>query len=261
MRHNVENARCRRKSTTKGVAAMEKGMDIKPYVAEFVGTFLLVGIITSIISVTAGPLGPGLSPADLGILHGFLLVAIIYGIGTISGAHVNPAITIAMWSIRKISPRDAAFYIVAQLLGGIAGAYMTKGFFTARGGVVNYGASHVSEAFLHGGSPWLALLVEALGAFVLVWAVMATVVNKHAVPGFAGVAIGLSLGFAAMTFGPVTGASFNPARWLGPALASNTFPDFWLYIVGPIAGAVLAAALYQWLIGSDETTDATDIQQ
>jgi glycerol uptake facilitator-like aquaporin len=64
-----------------------------------------------------------------------------------------------------------------------------------------------------------------------------------------------------MTFGPVTGASFNPARWLGPALASNTYPDFWLYIVGPIAGAVLAAALYQWLIGSDETTDATDIQQ
>ena len=241
---------------------MENGPNIKAYVAEFVGTFLLVGFICGIISITAGPEGGGLSPADLGVLHGFLLVAIVYGIGTISGAHVNPAITIAMWSIRKISPRDAAFYIVAQLAGGLAGAYMAKGFFTARGGIVDYGAAHVSDAYLHGGSPWLALLVEALGAFVLVWAVMATVVNKNAVPGFAGVAIGLSLGFAAMTFGPVTGASFNPARWLGPAVASNTFPDFWLYIVGPIAGGVLAAALYQWLIGgAEETTEPTDIQQ
>ena len=245
----------------KGVAAMDDKLNIKAYVAEFVGTFLLVGIITSSISVAAGPDGAALSQADVGILYGFLLCAIVYGIGTVSGAHVNPAITIAMWSIRKISPRDAGAYIGAQVLGAIAGAYMTKGFFTARGGVVDYGAAHVNPAFLHGGSPWLALLVEALGAFVLVWAVMATVVNRNAVAGFAGVAIGLSLGFAGMPFVNVTGASFNPARWLGPALASNTFPDFWVYIVGPIAGAVLAAALYQWLIGADETTDATDIQQ
>jgi len=236
----------------KGVAAMENGLNLRAYVAEFVGTFLLVGIICSIISVTAGPSGGGLSPADLGVLHGFLLVTIVYGVGTISGAHVNPAVTIALWSIRKINLRDAGFYIGAQILGGIAGAYMAKGFFTNRGGIVDYGAAHVSDAYLHGGSPWLALIVEALGAFVIVWAVMATAVNKKAVPGVAGVAIGLSLGFAAMTFGPVTGASFNPARWLGPALASNSFSDFWLYIVGPIAGGVLAAALYQWLLGDEE---------
>lgn len=235
--------------------------NVKAYVAEFVGTFLLVGFICGLISVQAGPDRTGLSPADLGILHGFLLVAIVYGIGTISGAHVNPAITIAMWSIKKISPRDAGFYILAQLLGGIAGAFMIRGFFTGRGSLVDYGAAHVSGAFLHGGSPWLALICEALGGFVLVWAVMATVVNRDAVAGFAGVAIGLSLGFAVMIFGPVTGGSFNPARWLGPALASNTYPDFWLYIIGPIVGGVLAATLYQWLIGSAEETPSTDIKQ
>ena len=239
---------------------MDNKTDIKPYVAEFVGTFLLVGFIAGLITVQAGPGRLPLSPSDLGILHAFLLVAIVYGIGTISGAHVNPAITIAMWSIKRISPKDAGFYILAQTLGGIAGAFMIKGFFTDRGGLVNYGAAQVSPAFLHGGSPWLALICEALGAFVLVWAVMATVVDRNAVAGFAGVAIGLSLGFAVMIFGPVTGGSFNPARWFGPALASNSYPDFWLYLVGPIAGAVLAAGLYQWLIGTQNETDSTSIK-
>lgn len=237
---------------------MDNKTDIKPYVAEFAGTFFLVAFICGLISVWSGPGGGGpLSASDLGMLHAFLLIAIIYGIGTISGAHVNPAITIAMWSIRKISPKDAGFYILAQLLGGIAGAFMIRGFFTDRGGIVNYGAAHVSEGYLHGGSPWLALIVEALGAFMLVWAVMATVVNRNAVAGFAGIAIGLSLGFAVMVFGPATGGSFNPARWLGPALASNTYPDFWLYIVGPIVGGVLAATIYQWLLGGPDEEGAS----
>lgn len=235
--------------------------NIKAYVAEFVGTFLLVGFVCGLLSMTAGIDGTKLSPSDLGILHGFLLVAIVYGIGTISGAHVNPAVTVAMWSIKKIEARDAVGYIIAQLLGGLLGAFMIRGFFTGRGAIVDYGAAHVSGAYLHGGSVWLALIVEALGAFVLVWAVMATVVNKNAVAGFAGITIGLSLGFAVMVFGPVTGGSFNPARWFGPAVASGTYPDFWLYILGPIVGAVLAATLYQWLLGAGEETESTSIKQ
>ena len=231
---------------------------IKPYVAEFVGTFILVTFICGLASVWSTREG-GLSPADLGILYGFLLMAIIFGIGRISGAHVNPAVTIAMWSIKKISPRDALGYIAAQLLGGVAGAFLIKGLFTGRGSIVNYGAAHVSIDFLHGGSPWLALIVEALGAFLLVWAIMATTVSKDASPTNAALAIGFTLGFAQMVLGPATGGSFNPARWLGPALASGTFPDFWLYIVGPIAGAVLAASAYQWLIGAESESASTNI--
>lgn len=232
---------------------------LKPYVAEFVGTFFLVAFICGLISGWFGVDKPGLTPADLGILHGFLLLAIVYGIGTISGAHVNPAVTIAMWSIKKISPRDAGFYIGAQLLGGIAGAFLMKSFFLARGSVVHYGAAHVSSDYLQGGNVWLALIAEALGAFALVWAIMATAVNKEGNQTATGLAIGLSLGVAVMVIGPATGGSFNPARWLGPALASGTYPDFWLYIIGPIAGAVLAASLYQWLLGESGESGSTNI--
>lgn len=235
-----------------------KQSELKPYVAEFVGTFFLVAFICGLIDVWATN-DKGLSASDLGFLHGFLLMVIVFGVGRISGAHVNPAVTIAMWSIKKISPRDAGGYIVAQLLGGVAGAFLMKGFFTGRGDVVNYGAAHVSAAYLHGGSPWLALIAEALGAFVLVWAIMATTVTKDASPTNAALAIGLSLGVAVMVLGPATGGSFNPARWLGPALASGTFPDFWLYIVGPIAGAVLAASAYQWLLGAGDESESTSI--
>ena len=232
---------------------------LKKYVAEFVGTFFLVAFICGLLSGWFKIGGPGLTPADLGILHGFLLMAIVFSIGTISGAHVNPAVTIAMWSIKKISPRDAGGYIVAQLLGGIAGAFLIKSFFLARGSVVDYGAAHVSTAYLQGGSVWLALIAEALGAFALVWAIMGTTVNKKAHAAVSGLAIGFSLGFAVMVLGPATGGSFNPARWLGPALASGTYPDFWLYIIGPIAGAVLAATLYQWLLGADIDEDSQSI--
>ena len=235
-----------------------KQSEIKPYVAEFVGTFFLVAFICGLLDV-GGINGQGLSVTDLGFLHGFLLMAIIFGIGRISGAHVNPAVTIAMWSIKKISPRDAGGYIVAQLLGGIAGAFLMKAFFTGRGDVVNYGAANVSNAYLHAGYPWLGLVPEALGAFVLVWAIMATTSGKDASPTNAALAIGLSLGVAVMVLGPATGGSFNPARWLGPALASGTFPDFWLYIVGPIAGAVLAASAYQWLLGEGDKPESTSI--
>jgi MIP family channel proteins len=232
---------------------------LKPYVAEFVGTFFLVAFICGLASGGFGIEKPDLSPADIGILYGFVLMAIVYGIGAISGAHVNPAVTIAMWSIKKISPRDAGFYILAQVLGGIGGALLMKSFFLGRGSVVDYGAAHVSSNYLQGGNVWLALIAEALGAFAIVWAVMATAVSKDGNRAASGLAIGFSLGFAGMVLVPATGGSFNPARWLGPALASGTYPDFWLYIVGPIAGAVLAASLYQWLIGESDESESTNI--
>ena len=234
---------------------------LKPYVAEFIGTFLLVAFICGLASSSFGLDKPPLSPADIGVLYGFLLMAIVYGIGTISGAHVNPAVTIAMWSIKKISPRDAGFYILAQLLGGIGGALLMKSFFLGRGSVVSYGAAHVSPDYLQGGNVWLALIAEALGAFAIVWAVMATAVNKNGNQTTSGLAIGFTLGFAGMVIVPATGGSFNPARWLGPALASGTYPNFWLYIIGPIAGAVLAASLYQWLLGESGESGSTNIAE
>ena len=117
---------------------------------------------------------------------------------------------------------------------------------------MDYGTPSVSDAYLHGGSAFLALIVEALGAFLLMWAVMGTAVNPAAPKGVAGFAIGGALGVGVLIFGPVTGASFNPARWFGPALISGEFTDGWLYVLGPILGAAAAAGLYRLVMELDE---------
>src|SRR3954471_5980247 len=218
------------------------------YVAEFVGTLFLVLFICGVISSSAPR---GLTLADLGLLHALLLLAIVYSIGSISGAHVNPALTIALASIRKISGRDASIYIVMQLAGGLAGALLAKTFFLGRGGLVDYGTPAINDTFLQGGSVALALLAEAIGAFALMWAVMGTAVNPNAPKGVAGVAIGGALGFAVMIFGPATGGSFNPARWFGPSVAAGSWSDAWMYILAPVAGAVCAALLYRRVMELD----------
>jgi MIP family channel proteins len=210
------------------------------YLAEFLGTLILVLAITGFVSQSS----PG--PVDLlsiSLVHVLALMAIVYAIGSISGAHVNPAITIALLVIRKVSPRDAGGYILSQLAGGVCGALLARAFFSTRGGL-DYGAATVSPKYLHGGSVWLALLAEGIGAFILMWAVMGTAVNPDAPKGVAGWAIGGSLGLAVLIFGPATGGAFNPARWFGPALVSGTWDDGWLYIVGPVLGAAAAAGTY-----------------
>jgi MIP family channel proteins len=224
------------------------------YVAEFIGTLFLVLAICGIISMTAPR---GITSVDIGLLHTFVLMAIVYTIGSISGAHVNPALTIALASIRKISGRDASIYIVMQLAGGLAGALLAKMFFLNRGAVVDYGTPAVNDAFLQGGSLALALTAEAIGTFALMWAVMGTAVNPNAPKGVAGIAIGGSLGFIVMVFGPATGGSFNPARFFGPALASGSWTDAWLYIIGPIVGATAAAFVYSWLMSAEELPSQT----
>jgi len=210
------------------------------YLAEFVGTLVLVLAITGYVSASSR----ALEIFPLAIVHGLALMAIVYSIGSISGAHVNPAVTLAMLAIKKIDPREAGIYIVVQVLGGIAGALLAKAFFLGRGAIVGYGTPGVSDLYLQGGNLGLAFLAEAIGAFILVWAVMGTAVNPNAPKGVAGAAIGGALALGVLIFGPATGASFNPARWLGPALAAGIWDDAWLYILAPIAGAVAAAFSY-----------------
>jgi glycerol uptake facilitator protein len=223
------------------------------YLAEFVGTALLVLAITGVISAAA-PIGPPL--LTISIVHALALMAIVYAIGSISGAHVNPAVTIALLTIRKITPRDAGGYLGAQFAGGVVGALLTRLFYSARGGLLNYGTPSVSPRYLHGGSVWLALLAEAIGAFALVWAIMGTAVNPDAPKGVAGWAIGGSLGLAVLIFGPATGGSFNPARWFGPALVSGHWTDGWLYVIGPVLGGVAAGVSYLAIMTSAQHVPA-----
>jgi MIP family channel proteins len=223
-----------------GAMIEEKGP--AAYLAEFVGTLVLVLAITGFVS--ASVFATRLDLLGLGIVHGLALMGIVYTIGSISGAHVNPAVTLALVAIRKITGRDAGFYIFAQVLGGIVGAWLAKEFFLGRGSLVNYGTPGLNDTMLQGGSVWLGFLAEAIGAFLIVWAVMGTAVNPNAPKGVAGAAIGGALALGVLIFGPATGASFNPARWFGPSLVSGQWNDPLLYIFAPIVGALVAAFLY-----------------
>ena len=215
--------------------------DLPAYAAEFVGTFLLVFFICLIVSVASG-----LQVSDfavIGLVHVFVLSMLIYTLGGTSGAHFNPAVTVALAALREIRPIDAVIYIFLQLSGGIAGALLCKALLLDEGEVANYGATLVGP-FLSG-KAFPGLIAEAMGTFVLMWAIMGTAVNPRGQREWAGLVIGGTLGFAVMAIGPLTGAGFNPARSFGPALVSGEWANFWIYVVGPLAGALLAAFAYQ----------------
>ncbi|HEV7772084.1 MAG TPA: MIP family channel protein [Conexibacter sp.] len=218
---------------------------VPAYYAELVGTFLLVFFICSFISVASAG---GFDLAGLALAHAFILAVLIYTLGGTSGAHFNPAVTFALWSIKKISTPNAVVYVICQCIGGILGALVVLLLFKDVGDAVNYGATAINGEVLNNGSVWLGLLAEAIGTFLLMYAIMGLAVNPRGEAALAGLGIGLALGVAVIVFGPATGAGLNPARWLGPAVASGRFDDFWIYIVGPLVGALAAALAYRTFI-------------
>jgi MIP family channel proteins len=216
------------------------------YIAEFIGTFVLVSVITLVVSLFVNSQGTGSDWAVVGLAHFLVLFMLVQTIGSISGAHVNPAVTLAMLALRKIRPNDAAVYILLQLAGAVAGALMTKFLLIDDlADQQNVGATAVNLSLL--GSTFAGVVAEALGTFFLVWAVVAVAVNPRAARDWAGLVIGGTLGFAIFIFGPLTGGALNPARWFGPALVAGEWDDFWVYIIGPVAGGVLAALVYWYL--------------
>jgi glycerol uptake facilitator protein len=221
------------------------------YIAEFVGTLLLVFFITAAVSVyIAEPTrlnpNPFIDFSVIGLVHVFLLFVLIQTLAVVSGAHFNPAVTVAMTALRQISTRDSAIYVVMQLLGAVAGAFLTKALLLDEGKAENYGAVGVSD--LIDGAIFPGMVVEALGTFFLLWAIIGVAVNPRATKDWAAFAIGGALGMAVMVFAPLTGAGFNPARAIGPALASGEWGgagEFILvYLVAPVIGALVAVFLY-----------------
>jgi len=215
------------------------------FVAETIGTFLLVFFICGFISVSSAG---GFDLAGLALAHAFVLAVLIYALGGASGAHFNPAVTFALWSIKKISTPNAIVYVICQCIGGVLGALVVLLLFKTVGDPVNYGATAINGHILHNGSVWLGLIAEGLGTFMLMWAIMGLAVNPRGEASLAGLGIGAALGVAVIVFGPATGAGLNPARWLGPAVASGRFDDAWIYIVGPLVGALLAALVYRTFV-------------
>jgi glycerol uptake facilitator len=229
------------------------------YIAELIGTLLLVFFVTSVVVLyvaTGQNAQFGSDFAVVGLTHFLVLFALIISIGVASGGHFNPAVTTAFIALRRIDPIDGLVYILAQLSGGVLGALLTKAFLLDEGRASDYGTPKISA--LLGGS-FQGFLLEGIGTFVLVMTVIAVALNPE-IRRWAALAIGGALGFLVMVLGPLTGGSFNPARWFGPALVGNHFADAWAYIFGPLVGAVVAVAVYRFIIepSSGPVQDAAD---
>ena len=222
------------------------------YITELVGTFFLVFFIASVIILyvaTGAQAQFGSDFAVVGLVQGFVLFALIFALGAVSGGHFNPAVTAAAAALRRIDPVDAVVYILAQLSGGVLGALLAKGLLLDEGRASHYGAATISP-LLSGN--FAGFVVEGLGTFVLVMVVLGVLFNPRVRQEWGPLAIGLSLAFLVMVFGPLTGAAFNPARWFGPALIGEEFGDVWPYLGGELIGALLAAGFFVLVLAPGE---------
>jgi MIP family channel proteins len=203
------------------------------WLAELIGTAALVFVGGGAAAAGAGLVGVALA-------HGLILAGLAYAYGAISGAHVNPAVTFAVALRGRLKWQDAVIYWVAQFVGALVGA---GALFLAFGGASSGLGATLPAA---GVTPLQAIIVEALLTFLLANAVLHTAERKSGTP-FAGLAIGLTLAAAILMGGSLTGASLNPARTFGPALFTGHLDVLWIYLVGPAAGAGLAALAYRAL--------------
>ena len=233
------------------------------YAAELIGTFGLVLFIVLVLTVSAPPpLGLG-GPnfAVVGLVHAFALMLLIAALGGVSGGHFNPAVTVAMLSTRRIGLRDACAYVAMQLAGAVLAVLVVKALMNASGTAAHFGAPKVTTGRFLDGSAVKGMVAEAIGTFFLVWAIMGTVVNPRGDRAWGAFVIGAALGLAVMCIAPLTGAGLNPARAFGPALFGGFGPaGDWLlaFVVGPVAGGVIAAHLYSALVIAREQRAADD---
>ena len=208
-------------------------------VAEFIATFALILIgAGALILYTNGRL----DLTGVALAHGLVLAIMVSVTAHISGGVVNPAIAVGLWITGKLSSQRTIAYIVAELLGAVTAALLLKYlvpphfFDAAAGGVTALDRSIV---------PGRGTLIEAVATFLLAFTVFGTAVDDRDPFGkTAGLTIGLVLSFDILAFGPYTGAAMNPARWFGPALVAGAWENWWVWIVGPTAGSVLASVLY-----------------
>ncbi len=242
---------------TKGLYGSQIGQNMmRSALAELVGTFILIFTGTAVATAavlqrsTAGPLS--YNSLAVALAFGLALTAIVAAIGHISGAHVNPAVTLGLAVTNKFPWQHVPVYLGAQLLGAILGAIATW---------ITYGAAAREIANLAATFPpedvgdLRVFFVELLITFILVFVVISVATDERAPAGVAPLAVGFALACGVLIAGPITGGSLNPARTLGPAIVAGEFTAIWAYILGPIAGGVLAALLYDRFISEAEAPE------
>ena len=215
----------------------------KKYLAEFIGTCVLVTFGCGTAMTVGCDAANGCGYILTALAFGLVIVAMAYSVGNVSGCHINPAVSIGMLTAGKMSVKDFFGYIVAQFLGAIAGAGILKGVFAfaeledKTGGLGSNGLAN--------GSVGASLIIEVILTFVFVFAILG-VTSKVENGAVAGIVIGLTLTLVHILGIGLTGTSVNPARSFGPALLAggDAFANVWVFIVAPLVGGVLAAAVY-----------------
>ncbi len=193
-----------------------------------------------------------LGSTGIAATFGLVIMAMIYATGHLSGAHINPAVSVAFSATRHFPLREVAVYVPSQLIGAVAGALLLR--IVWEGTPANLGATVPSVG---SGS---ALVYEAVMTAFLMFVIMAVATDVRAVGGAAAIAIGGTVALDSLFGGGVTGASMNPARSFGPALVAGEWQDFWIYIAGPLLGALAAAFAYEVVRGRGATSAHSSIK-
>ena len=216
--------------------------------AEFIGTFSFVFIGAGAAAVVGDGVGlPGIAP--IAFAHGLTIMAFAFAYGSVSGGHMNPAVTVGVLAAGAMGVGEAIGYIVSQLIGGIAGALFLS--VVLGGAETGLGTPALAHDLALGATsltitPAAGYMIEAVLGFFLVTVVLSTAVAGRA-GSLAPLAIGMTLTFNILMGGALTGAPFNPARALGPMVATGNFSDAWLFLTAPIVGAIVAAILHTGL--------------
>lgn len=211
------------------------------YISELIGTFALVfcgpgAIIMNDVS------GGAVSHVGIAITFGLIVMAMIYSIGEISGAHINPAVTIAFWASGRFDKREVLPYITAQIIGALLASRILYFLFPTH---ETQGATIPSDTALQ------SFILEVILTFILMFVIIKVSTSSKEIGTMAGIAIGGTVGLEAMFAGPITGASMNPARSIAPALFSGRTEHLWLYIIAPILGALLAIVVCKVIKGKE----------
>ncbi len=215
---------------------MNTGITQKKLIAEFIGTYFLVFAGTG--AIISNTLTESLTHIGIALTFGLVVIALIYTFGHISGAHFNPAVTIGFLVSRDISVKEAIQYIIVQIIAAIAASSTLLAMF---GNVANLGANMPRYSWQQ------SFVLEFILTFLLMMVIFGSAVHGKAVKSFAGIAIGSTIGLELMFAGPISGASMNPARDIGPALMSGQLEYLWIYIVATTLGAIVAAIIYKLL--------------
>lgn len=200
------------------------------YWAEAIGTFALVFAGTGAIIINSVS-GGTVTHVGVALTFGLVVMAMIYALGDVSGAHLNPAVTLGFWLARKLPGSSVAPYVASQLFGALLASAALRGLF---GTPVHLGAT------LPAGSELQSFILEAILTGLLMFVILCVSTGPKEVGVMAGIAVGGVVGFEALFAGPISGASMNPARSLAPALVSWHFAHLWVYLSAPILGALVA---------------------